>query len=347
MQSKNNRVIIAAAGGRKTTFIVEDALSQSVNKRVLITTYTLENLDQIENYIIEKNGCLPSNISIISWFSFLLIDGVRPYQSFVTGDKKVKSIDFESRPSRYIPKTSLAYYINSANNLYRDRISDLVCKICKHSDNLVISRLEDIYDVIYVDEMQDLSGWDYNFIELLLNSLIDITLVGDPRQSTYTTTNSMKNKGIVGGNMLVWIKKLEKKGLCKFEERTECFRSNQEICDFADELFPKLSKTFSKEVVATHHDGIFFIKPEELEEYKIKYRPVILRWDRNSDTLGHMAINIGVSKGKTYPRIVIFPTSTMTQYLKKKNPAELKPRTRSKLYVAVTRARFSVGFVVN
>lgn len=43
MPSHNNLAIIAAAGSRKTQYIVEKALANP-SKRVLVTTYTNENL---------------------------------------------------------------------------------------------------------------------------------------------------------------------------------------------------------------------------------------------------------------------------------------------------------------
>jgi DNA helicase-2/ATP-dependent DNA helicase PcrA len=231
--------------------------------------------------------------------------------------------------------------------MYKDRVSDFVCRLCGASDGKVVRRIEDIYDAIYIDEMQDLSGWDQTFIDLLLESKVQMTLVGDPRQTTYSTTNSLKNRGLAGNKMMIWIKKQEKKDLCICEEKVECFRSNQDICDFADSIYPDLPKTISKSVPDTIHDGIFEITSQDLVQYLENYSPVMLRWDKNTNTFGYQAINIGMSKGKTYERVLVFPTKTMSDFLKNRNPEELKPRTRSKLYVAVTRARYSVAFLTN
>jgi len=77
-----NKIIIASAGGRKTTHLVKKALKIN-NKKVLLTTYTLENLDQIKTSIVKKNGFIPENISILTWYKFLLRDGVHPYQKVV------------------------------------------------------------------------------------------------------------------------------------------------------------------------------------------------------------------------------------------------------------------------
>ena len=56
-------------------------------------------------------------------------------------------------------------------------------------------------------------------------------------------------------------------------------------------------------------------------------------------------MNIGVSKGSTFDRVLIFPTKPMLQYIKSGNPDILAAREH--LYVAVTRARHSVAFVVS
>jgi DNA helicase-2/ATP-dependent DNA helicase PcrA len=55
-------------------------------------------------------------------------------------------------------------------------------------------------------------------------------------------------------------------------------------------------------------------------------------------------MNIGVAKGSTFDRVMIFPTKPMLRYLDDKDETKLKAPER--LYVAVTRARFSVAFVV-
>jgi DNA helicase II / ATP-dependent DNA helicase PcrA len=75
-----------------------------------------------------------------------------------------------------------------------------------------------------------------------------------------------------------------------------------------------------------------------------KFNPTVLRWNRAANTLGLLAMNIGVSKGSTFDRVLIFPTKPMLTYIKSGDPTILASRER--LYVAVTRARYSVAFVV-
>jgi hypothetical protein len=55
-------------------------------------------------------------------------------------------------------------------------------------------------------------------------------------------------------------------------------------------------------------------------------------------------MNIGASKGSTFDRVLIFPTKPMLKYLEDGDPSKLK--RPEALYVAVTRARHGVAFVV-
>jgi DNA helicase II / ATP-dependent DNA helicase PcrA len=72
----------------------------------------------------------------------------------------------------------------------------------------------------------------------------------------------------------------------------------------------------------------------------------MLRWEKSSDTLGYRALNIGLSKGRTFARVLVFPTKTMIEYLIENDPSTLKQQTKSKLYVAITRAKHSVAFFI-
>ncbi|MGY5343630.1 UvrD-helicase domain-containing protein [Paenibacillus glucanolyticus] len=57
----------------------------------------------------------------------------------------------------------------------------------KTSEGAVFKRLSSIYSHIYIDEIQDLTGYDLEIVKLLLMSDSNILFVGDPRQVTYLT----------------------------------------------------------------------------------------------------------------------------------------------------------------
>ncbi len=93
MRMVNIKLIIAAAGSGKTTFLVNQALSID-SKPVLITTFTEVNEREIRERILAKKGYIPSNIIVQTWFSFLLKHGVRPYQSLLGDEIHNETIGF-------------------------------------------------------------------------------------------------------------------------------------------------------------------------------------------------------------------------------------------------------------
>ncbi len=345
-QSSKNNVIIASAGSGKTTDIVKQALLLK-DKKVLITTYTNENLAQINSYLVKINGFIPNNIKILSWYSFLLQDGVRPYQSLLTNHERINSIFFEAIPNicKFVKKSNLnKYYFTKGNYIYRDRVTDFVCLSDDKTKGLIIKRLECIYDYIFIDELQDFAGYDLTFLEKLFNSTISIIAVCDPRQATFTTNISSTKKQYKKYNISGWILKIQKCQMISVSTKNECHRCNQSICDFADSLFPQLPKTKSKNTKNTGHDGVFTISKKDVANYYKTHNPTVLRYNKSTDTLNYPAINIGLSKGRTYDRVLIFPTKPMIEYLNSKDIS--KAGDISKLYVAITRAKYSVAFVI-
>ena len=94
----NNNLTIAAAGSGKTTYLVNEALGKK-DGRILITTYTEANEAEIRKKIVTKVGCIPENIIVKTWFSFLLQHGVRPYQGGVY-QKTIKGMVLVNSQSR-------------------------------------------------------------------------------------------------------------------------------------------------------------------------------------------------------------------------------------------------------
>jgi DNA helicase II / ATP-dependent DNA helicase PcrA len=77
----DNKLIIAAAGSGKTTYLVDEAIKIK-NGHVLITTFTDANEAEILKKIAERNKCMPRNVTVQTWYSFLLQHGVKPYQGY-------------------------------------------------------------------------------------------------------------------------------------------------------------------------------------------------------------------------------------------------------------------------
>jgi DNA helicase II / ATP-dependent DNA helicase PcrA len=338
----HNVAILAAAGSRKTEYIVDQALA--AQGRVLITTYTNENQNQIAKRIESKVGAIPSNITLLGWFTFLIAQCAKPYQRAVTGEPlEISGLNFKGQRDRFAKRTDVRYYLDKHGGMFRDGVSDFVTNINALAQGAVVRRLEKIFDHIFVDEIQDLAGYDLEVLDLLMSSTINVTMVGDPRQCTLSTNVGSKNKRYRGEGLRKWFD--ERADRCNLQARDSSYRCNQHICDFADSIYPALPATKSINVGTTDHDGIFYLLKDEVHDYYAKYAHVtILRNDKNADTCGLPAMNIGVSKGSTFDRVMIFPTKPMIAYLKDRDETKLKSPER--LYVAVTRARFSVAFVV-
>lgn len=64
----DKRVVFAVAGSGKTSLIIS---SLSLEQRALILTYTEANQSNLRRKIIERFGCVPDNIKVMGYFSFL------------------------------------------------------------------------------------------------------------------------------------------------------------------------------------------------------------------------------------------------------------------------------------
>ena len=65
------KLMIAAAGAGKTTYLINRA-HDVVGGKVLITTFTIENHNEIKKKLIKKYGFIPPHIEVKTWFDFLL-----------------------------------------------------------------------------------------------------------------------------------------------------------------------------------------------------------------------------------------------------------------------------------
>jgi DNA helicase-2/ATP-dependent DNA helicase PcrA len=342
---QSSKAIIASAGSGKTTRLVSEALAS--DHKSLIVTYTIENYEEIQKKIISKAGFIPKRITVMTWFSFLLQDGVRPYKNFVFERlPRVQNIEFISgRSAAFAPKDTLRYFFSNRTCIYTDKIGRFVILSDEKSDGKVVKRLKQLYDHIYIDEVQDMAGYDLDLLEHLLSSGIKLTMSGDIRQTVYTTNNSAKNSKYNGKLHKLFNEWIKEKLPLEVITHPTTYRSNQAICDFADKLNPDLESSISKNDIKTGHDGIFLIKEEDAEKYIQTHKPMVLKATKNSKTFGGVSINFGKAKGMTYDRVLISPTEPIKKFLTTGEIEHIKPTSKAKLYVAITRARFSVAFV--
>jgi DNA helicase II / ATP-dependent DNA helicase PcrA len=363
-------LLIASAGAGKTHRIAKEACELTKDhKRILIITYTRSNQREIEHKCHTFGGAKQGKIEVKGWYSFLLEDVIRPYQK-IFFDKRIESIHFNSsnphkRGNSNVYGTAEEfdgvsvnhkhYLTSNCTKAHTEFLSKLAARIIKVKGEGSVKRINDLYDYIFIDEVQDLAGWDYDLLHPLFRSTIPVICVGDFRQTIYDTTSNPKKPNLSNDKLSVF-KKLK----FKQEEMAVSRRCIQSICDYADAIhhasnFPQtksLVDNISEEF--TEHLGVFAIPSSMVDEYINHFMPVILRDSKISakhlNIIPVEKINFGQSKGLSYNRTLIVPTKNIESYLLGNNSAFGKLKTDkaiNRFYVAVTRARYSVGFIID
>ena len=361
-----NSLIIASAGAGKSQMLIEKALSQSSDSRkVMLITYTKHNQKELLNKICNEVGVNPSHIIIKGWYSFLLEDMVRPYQRCII-ESRISNINFNKKGdphkknARNIPGTAEKYdgkynpyhYVTrSTNKVHTTYLSKLAARIFKETRGKTVKRLSEIYSTILIDEVQDLTGWDFEVIAALSKeSNLSVSCVGDFRQTIYLTHKASKSPKTSREK----VDKFNKLGF-ETKEISISRRCVQEVCDFSDivhasdGIYPKTHSQVTEK--PDKHLGVFAVPRNAIEDYIAIYKPVILRARKGiEDNIckGNGAYTFGDSKGLGFDRVLIIPTDKQRKFFSGEENVFDKDKTdesKNKLYVAITRARYSLAFM--
>ncbi|MGS2664595.1 AAA family ATPase [Corynebacterium glucuronolyticum] len=351
-----HQFIHACAGSGKTQHIVDhcsEGATQNVQR--LIITLTTSGQDELEQRLGKATNPLAATPEVTGWYLFLLNHIVRPYLPLLFRKHRVTGFIFDAGDARArlrrIPKSNARRYLSENDMAYKDYLEELAAELMIKAGGLVENRLALIYDEIIIDEAQDISRSGLDVIELLLRQdRFHCLLVGDSRQSLIDSSlSSRKNKKADRENLLEWYRRFSREHRLKIIEKSETYRFNQSIADFSDTIFPKtlgFSPTVSRMKEETPHDGVFLVAQEDLEQYFKTYGPTVLRASKASwrDREELTPINFGISKGRTFHRVMILATKSIEDFcLKGKG---LTSKSACGFYVAVTRARYSVAIVV-
>ncbi|MFJ2983089.1 MULTISPECIES: UvrD-helicase domain-containing protein [unclassified Pseudomonas] len=366
-----NEFWIAGAGSGKTHKIIEDAIEViKAGGRVLVVTYTTSNQAELRSRFVAVYGSSSDDFVVKGLFTFYLEDLVRPYQNVVFSERIATTMFTEQNPhlrpgtKNWYPNRGekigsdlnpLHYLTSCKTKAYTGLLAKLASRIATASKNSPAKRLKDIYQRVFFDEVQDLVGWDYDVIKALSKVMPDsICCVGDFRQTIYTTTFGQKAPQTP-------LEKIKYFQSLKFEPRSlpKNRRCIQEICDLSDTIHPGLYEKTKSEVEkvpdeVSHHYGAFVIKPSQVSDYLATFKPQVLRWSSLMGK-GYLPPNLschtfGSSKGLGFDRVLIVSPEKHLKYLGGDDTAFDKDKTeesRNKLYVAITRARYSLAFVVD
>jgi DNA helicase-2/ATP-dependent DNA helicase PcrA len=269
----------------------------------------------------------------------------RPYQRALL-DRRISGLHWiEGRSARYVPRSkTVPFFLSRDAQIYSDKIARFIIECNMKTGGAVIARLEDRFRSIFIDEIQDMAGYDLDLLELILQSKIELVMVGDHRQATYSTNNAAKNRSYAGAKIVNKFHEWQEKGLVTLSYDRETHRCHQLIANLADSFYPTEPKTISRNEIITGHDGVFLVSTQSVAAYMEQYGPQVLRLDRRSHCDGYPAMNFGESKGMTFDRVLIFPHRKGHLWLTSGNYDHVK-NSAAKMYVGVTRARHSVAFV--
>lgn len=342
-----NYLTLAVAGSRKTQGIVEHCASLPSDRRVLVLTYTKANQEELASRLTLFAGD-HHHVEVMGWFTFLLQHFARPFLPFKFAGKRVLGFNFDGRPPFGV--RGIYRFLDSSGAAYACELGRLAHELVTDSKGALLRRLECIYDEILIDEVQDLSAHDWEIIDVLLHSSIDIRMVGDIRQSVLATNpRSSKNAKYSYAGAINWARERQSQGLLEILESVVTWRCHPVIARFSDSIFDpswEFPETQSKNGTVTDHDGVFLVSAEHVPEYVRTYQPQCLRHSVKSGKAFDLDyLNFKVSKGMTFERVLIIPTAPISKFIA--TGTHLEATSASSFYVAVTRAKQSVAIVLD
>jgi DNA helicase-2/ATP-dependent DNA helicase PcrA len=361
-----NKIVIAAAGSGKTTYLVEEAVKIK-GERVLITTYTESNEAEIRQKFFELVGHVPANVVIMTWFSFLITHGVKPFQGslfefpvsgmvLVSAQSGLKFKTRQGQPVFWAENEIDKHYFDPVRRVYSDKLPKLAIRCNEKSGGAVMDRISRIFPHVLVDEVQDLAGYDLDILAALARSSVRLLMVGDPRQVTYLTHHERRYQKYADGGIVDFLRnELPKKVPVDIDETTlnRSHRNSAVICTVSSRLFPVLPASQACDCVrcrtgSAAWNGAFILRTADYAHYLATVRPMQLRDKITSLGVDQRwpAMNFGESKGRGFDHVVILPTEPMRLWLSD-HATNLKPQSRAKFYVALTRGRHSVAIAMD
>ncbi len=362
-----NKIVIAAAGAGKTTYLVEEAIKIK-KERVLVTTYTESNEAEIRNKFYELAGHVPKNIVIMTWFSFLLAHGVKPFQGclfefqisgmrLATSQSGVRFYNSQGRPVLWPESDIEKHYFDHDRQAYSDKLPKLVIRCNEKSGGAVIDRISRVFPHLFVDEVQDLAGYDLDILAALIRSPVRLLMVGDPRQVTYLTHRERRYDKYTNGGIIDFLRdEIPKKFPVEIDDTTlnRSHRNSAAICAVSSQLYPTFQASQACNCVRCRKEimpgtkGVFILRIADYAHYLELVRPMQLRDKVTSPGVDYNfpVMNFGEAKGRGFDHVVILPTDPMRRWISDQN-IDLKPQSRAKFYVALTRGRHSVAIAMD
>lgn len=328
----DKRVIFAVAGSGKTTYILNQL---TLDSRSLIITYTNNNIKNLKIGIIEKFGFFPDNITLLPYFTFLYSFCFKPFLSY---KYKTKGINYNPNFNRFIKQDNTRYYFDKNNRIYNNRISKFIEKESELTN--VNTRLEKYFDNLFIDEIQDFGGNDFNFLKSITQTNINILLVGDFYQHTFDTSRDGSVNKSVHSEFDKYKKLFEK---MKLDVDTACldksWRCSPTVCSFISENIGIEIKSHKE-----NDTVVSLIKNKEKAIEIFNNNKIVKLFYQEHYKYKCFSRNWGDSKGENHYKdiCVVVNKTTLDNF---SDLTKLKPQTKNKFYVACSRANNNLYFV--
>ena len=328
-------VVFAVAGSGKTTRLVA-ALDET--QRFLLVTYTEANRDNLRAKVIERFGYLPPNIAIFTYFRFLHSFCYRP---FLRSEKDSRGVTF-STPPRF-PQYALTddrRYMSPGGWLYANRLAKFITK--SGLVGAVVARMEKYFDVFFVDEVQDFSGHDFNFLMDLSAVRMSVAFVGDFYQHTFDTSRDGNVNANLHNDFGAYKKRFER---AKLKVDTDSLkrsrRCSKSICDFiTQKIGIEIEAENERSSVVRFEDDPVAVAAlyEDQATVKLFYK--------EHHKYGCFSQNWGASKGvDRYQDVCVVLNPGNVNAWHRGSFRNINAETRNRLYVACSRARGNLTFI--
>lgn len=329
----DRQVILAVAGSGKTTFLVN---SLDDIRRFLIVSYTDNNVAHLRRCIIDKFGYMPKNITLLSYFQFLIRVCYRP---FLKDAYKAKGIKWDMPEAWTRCQKDKLHYMTRDRYLYHNRLAKLCMNECK---DLIRDRLNQFYDCFMFDEVQDLGGHDFNLIQSIIPTKTDCLFVGDFYQHTFETSNDGNTNSSLYNNYDTYKKKWTKIGMTIDKQTlSNSYRCSPTVCEFVKNHLSISICSHRKDETSICYEN----NQEEADElfrdnFKVKL------FYQEAAKYNCFSENWGKSKGlDDFTDVCIILNAKTLKAYKKGILNQLSSSTRNKLYVAFTRAKGNVYLI--
>lgn len=334
----DKRIILAVAGSGKTSYLIEQL---DTERKSLILTYTVNNIEHIRSSIVKKFGYFPANITLDSYFSFLYSFCFKPLLSDITGSKGI----FYERPpdaTRMLQRDNMHFYMSANGYLYSSRLAKLL--ETKGVIPAVNERIAKYYDNLFIDEVQDFGGNDFEFLKALLTCSIRILLVGDFFQHTFDTSTDGRLNSSLYDDYTKYQKHFRKAGITiDVTTLQKSYRCSPTICDFIREqlnvpIYSNRTDTVSIRLLDSAEDADAIFRDGSI---------VKLFYDDHSK-FDCYSQNWGASKGLDhFQDVCVVLNKTSFKKFQNEDLATLSPKTLNKFYVACSRAKGNLYFLAD